>query len=147
MPEPEPEASTFAGSGHDNPHPAARPAAQPEANGRLPRPGAGDPLPAGIAEQIQQRIAEKTDPIDDPEFIAAQQRQISSENVAKGLVALHFSLDSDPLRWFAEIWQPNAYRERDLPRVRDAFTVSGLRSIAKNLDTLADHLDATGGAL
>ena len=109
--------------------------------------GAGDPLPAGIAEQIQQRIAEKTDPIDDPEFIAAQQRQISSENVAKGLVALHFSLDSDPLRWFAEIWQPNAYRERDLPRVRDAFTVSGLRSIAKNLDTLADHLDATGGAL
>ncbi|MGW9196097.1 hypothetical protein [Micromonospora chersina] len=150
MPEPGPEASTSTGPGHDHPHPPARPAAQPEADGRLPRPGAGDPLPAGIAEQIQQRIAEKTrrdSELDDPEAIAAQQRQLSSENVAKGLVALHFALDTDPLRWLAQTWQPDAYRERDLPRVRDAFTASGLRSIAKNLDTIADHLDATGGSL
>lgn len=152
MPEPEP-AVDVAGSGHNHPRPAERPAAQPQAYGRLPQPGAGDPLPAGIAEQIRQRIAEKVradsdlDDLDDPDAIAAQQRQLSSENVAKGLVALHFALDADPLRWLAQTWQPDAYRERDLPRVRDAFTASGLRSIAKNLDTIADHLDRTGGSL
>lgn len=159
MPEPEP-AVDVAGSGHNHPtegeadarlDAAEWSAAASEAPTGASGPvGAGDPLPPGIAEQIRQRIAEKVradSDLDDPEAIAAQQRQLSSENVAKGLVALHFALDSDPLRWLAETWQADAYRERDLPRVRDAFTVSGLRSIAKNLDTLADHLDCTGGSL
>lgn len=162
MPEPEPASSTSAGSGHN--HPAdlpgeadARPAATDadpvarEAPAEFPSSaGAGDPLPAGIAAQIEQRIAEKVRAdrdLDDPEAIEAAHRQRSSESVATALVSLFMRLDPDPVRWLTTTWQPEAYRLRDMPRVRDVFTTTGLRTIAKHLDTIADHLDRTGETL
>jgi ParB-like chromosome segregation protein Spo0J len=87
------------------------------------------------------------DPIDDPEFIARQRREMSTDAVAAALVAINMRLESDPIRWLTETWIPGRYRHRDLPRVRDCFTPDGLRTSAKYLELLADHLDATGGSL
>ena len=87
------------------------------------------------------------DPIDDPEFIKQQRREISTDAVAAALVAIGMQLESDPVRWLNEMWIPGRYRLRDLPRVRDCFTPDGLRTSAKSLELLADHLDATGGSL
>lgn len=80
---------------------------------------------------------------EDPEARA----RASSERIAEALVTLWAQWESDPVGWVAENWRPDAYRIRDLPRVRDVFTPSGLRSIAKSLDVLADDLDQKGASL
>lgn len=159
-PEPEPAGTDVAaGSGHDHlsatgEADARLDAAGPTAASEAPivaAVGAGDnsptgPAPAPSAEHPRTPDRSGPDPLDDPEQVEAAHRQRTSESVAGALVSLLFALDPDPIRWL-EKWQPTAYRNRDLPRVRDAFTTTGLRAIAKHLDTLADHLDHTGGSL
>lgn len=71
----------------------------------------------------------------------------SSEKVGESLAALFLALDPDPVRWVANRWRPNAFANRDLPRVRDAFTSEGLRKLGDHLYALADHLDENGVSL
>jgi hypothetical protein len=71
----------------------------------------------------------------------------SSDLVGQSLAALFLALDPDPIRWVANRWRPNAFAERDLPRVRDAFTSEGLRKLGDHLYALADHLDENGVSL
>jgi hypothetical protein len=71
----------------------------------------------------------------------------SSEKVGVALAALFLALDPDPVRWVANRWRPNAFAQRDLPRVRDAFTSEGLRKLGDHLYALADHLDENGVTL
>lgn len=118
----------------------------------LDRPGSSTPpppVPAPIAglPRTPEGSGPTTDPLDDPQQIEADRRQRSSQDVATALVSLLLRLDPDPIRWLTRTWQPDAYRNRDLPRVRTAFTADGLRLISKHLDTIADHLDRTGGSL
>lgn len=71
----------------------------------------------------------------------------SSEKFGESLAALFLALDPDPVRWVANRWRPNAFANRDLPRVRDAFTSEGLRKLGDHLYALADHLDENGVSL
>lgn len=71
----------------------------------------------------------------------------SSQKVGESLAALFLALDPDPVRWVANRWRPNAFANRDLPRVRDAFTSEGLRKLGDHLYALADHLDENGVTL
>lgn len=87
------------------------------------------------------------DPLDDPDEVERQHRIRSSESVAKALATLLLRLDPDPIGWLETTWMPDAFRERDLPRVRDAFTADGLRRIAKHIESIADRVDRDGGVL
>lgn len=87
------------------------------------------------------------DPLDDPDEVERQHRIRSSESVAKALATLLLRLDPDPIGWLENTWIPDAFRERDLPRVRDAFTADGLRLIAKHIESIADRVDRDGGVL
>lgn len=111
------------------------PALQPE-----PSDAAGAPVdfPAAGAP---------VDPLDDPDEVERQHRIRSSESVAKALATLLLRLDPDPIGWLENTWIPDAFRERDLPRVRDAFTADGLRLIAKHIESIADRVDRDGGVL
>lgn len=80
---------------------------------------------------------------EDPEARALD----ASKRMAEALVTLWAYWEVDPIRWVAENWRANAYALRGLPRVQDVFTPSGLRSIAKSLDVLADDLDQKGATL
>jgi hypothetical protein len=86
-------------------------------------------------------------PLDDPAEIERQHRIRSSESVAKALATLLLRLDPDPIGWLETTWIRDAFRERDLPRVRDAFTADGLRLIAKHIESIADRVDRDGGVL
>lgn len=94
------------------------------------RPSAGSPV----------------NPLDDPEEVERQHRLRSSKSVAEGLVHLYSALDPDPIRWLTK-WVPDAYGNRGIPFVEDILTPEGIRTVAKHLDTLADYLDKTDGAL
>lgn len=135
---------------------AVQPAASEAPTGVAPPVGAGDSTPPPPAQpavpaaglpRTPPEGAGPTNPLDDPTQIEADRRQRSSQDVAAALVSLLLCLDPDPIRWVTRTWQPDAYRNRDLPRVRTAFTTDGLRLISKHLDTIADHLDHTGGSL
>jgi transposase-like protein len=71
----------------------------------------------------------------------------SSAKFGEALAALFLTLDPDPIRWVANRWRPNAFANRDLPRVRDAFTSDGLRKLGDHLYALAEHLDENGVSL
>ena len=160
-PEPGPEGVGVAGPGHDLPSPDEDIAA-----GRTVQFGSVEEMDAALAAVHPQTPARQdtettgspavattggpgrtVDPIDDPEFIAQQQREGSSDAVAEALVAVKMRLEPDPIRWFTETWIPGRYRFRDMPLVRDCFTPDGLRASAKHLELLADHLERTGGSL
>lgn len=94
------------------------------------RPSAGSPV----------------NPLDDPEQVEIDRRERVSARVAAGLVHLHEALEPDPIAWLCE-WMPDAYKGRGAQLVEDTLTPTGLRTIAKHLDTLADYLDKTEGAL
>jgi hypothetical protein len=70
-----------------------------------------------------------------------------SEMVGKALASVYMALDPDPVFWATALWRPAAFRQRDLPRVRDAFTAEGLRTLGDHLHNLADHLDRNGETL
>jgi hypothetical protein len=133
---------------------------------------ASDPIPAPIASEIDRRIAgrvaaqaETAPPgppaaasglfpepapahLDDtPEVVDEEAKRRSSQAFAQSLASLWLVLDPDPVRWIKSRWRPDVYPQRDLPRVRDVFTTTGLRSLAKHIDSIADHLDRTGGTL
>jgi hypothetical protein len=78
--------------------------------------------------------------------VEIDRRERVSARVAAGLVHLHEALDPDPIAWLCE-WMPDAYKGRGAQLVEDTLTPTGLRTIAKHLDTLADYLDKTEGAL
>jgi hypothetical protein len=71
----------------------------------------------------------------------------SSAKVGESLATLFLALDPDPVRWAANRWRPNAFANRDLPRVRDAFTTEGLRQLGDHLYALAEHLEENGISL
>lgn len=103
-------------------------------------PPASRPEPAAPPAPARRQ---SVDLDEDPEARA----QAASKRTAEALVTLWANWETDPVRWVAENWRPDAYHLRDLPRVRDVFTPSGLRSIAKSLDLLADDLDQKGASL
>lgn len=114
---------------------AEQPAAPPTvlgADGRRRQMPAPPPV-----KRAQPRLDE------DPE----ERARYASERIAEALVTLWAQWEVDPVRWVAANWRPDAYRLRGLPRVQDVFTPSGLRSIAKSLDVLADDLDQKGATL
>lgn len=85
-------------------------------------------------------------PLDDPVQIERARRERTSERVAAGLVHLHGALDPDPIRWLTT-WVPDAYKNRGIPYVEDILTPTGIRTVAKHLNVLADYLDKTEGSL
>lgn len=74
-------------------------------------------------------------------------REARSLEFATGVVNVRMRLEPDPVRWYQNVYLHGVYHARDLPRVRDSFTPTGLRQAARFLETLADHLEEIGEEL
>jgi hypothetical protein len=131
------------------------PPSVPEAPRSTPVPGRDESFPAepetrDSLSSTEDGLFDAPSPAHeshDPLVIDEETKRRSSLAFAKSLASLWLALDPDPVNWVATRWRPDVYPERDLPRVRDVFTTTGLRSLAKHIDAIADHLDRTGGAL
>lgn len=131
--------------GHE-PDEAAEDASPPRAEPQPPTGqagGSGTPVEGGRPKPSTGTKKQKLDDPDDAEARAVG----ASQQTAAALVTLWANWETDPVRWVEETWRPDAYQLRDLPKVRDVFTPSGLRAIAKSLDILADELDKKGTTL
>lgn len=108
-----------------------------------PTAGSGAGKSAGPADPDAKRP-----PIDLDDADAAREDQFlrTSRTFEEALANMWLVLDPDPIAWLVNRYRPN-YPLKDLPRVRDAFTVTGLRALSKHLDVIADHLDQTGATL
>lgn len=108
-------------------------------------PMQSDPLPLpGIADAVS---AIKSKLSDKPEIIDEAEAHRSSGQFAAGLAGLWMILDPNPVDWIEKRYRPDAYRDRTLPRVREVFTVDGLRTLADHLNDIADHLESKGVTL
>jgi hypothetical protein len=76
-----------------------------------------------------------------------EMREARSLEFATGLVNVRMRLEPDPVRWYQNVYLHDVYHARNLPRVRDSFTPTGIRQAARFLNELADHLEAIGEEL
>lgn len=147
-----------------------RPAVQPKPAARQPEPQVEPKLayaakPAALSPASEESLTDtdfepwdiepapsastfpQSVPRPEPSPIDEDAAVRSSAKVGESLAALFLALDPDPLLWAEYRWRPAAFGNRNLPRVRDAFTSEGLRKLGDHLYTLADHLDENGASL
>lgn len=76
-----------------------------------------------------------------------EMREARSLEFVTGLVNVRMRLEPDPVRWYQNVYIRGLHHARDLPRVRDSFTPTGIRQAARFLETLAAHLEEIGEEL
>lgn len=116
------------------------PAGDPEYSGGSGERGqaaASVPAPPRTGETDEERAEREV----------REYREARSLEFATGLVNVRMRLEPDPVHWYQTVYIPGLYHARDLPRVRDSFTPTGLRQAAGFLLELADHLDEAGEEL
>lgn len=135
--------------------PQVTPNVSPEAGASSPRINGTDgktypatkPKPAGPKSTSDTQPRSQETPVVPKPAEDEQVARQRSERVAEALVSLWGQLGDDPATWLAQTWRADAYRQRDMPKVRDVFTPAGLRRIATTLTVLADDLDQKGATL
>lgn len=150
-PEPPPTETRAFDPHEDDPEPWPIPAAEverAESVGLVVRPES----PAAEGAESVRPVSPARPPFEssrapEPELVDDDAAERSSAKFGEALAAMFLTLDPDPVRWVANRWRPNAFANRDLPRVRDAFTSDGLRKLGDHLYALADHLDENGVSL
>lgn len=116
------------------------PAAAPERSGWGEGQGpaaASVPAPPRTGETDEERAEREN----------REYREARSLEFAVGLVNVRMRLEPDPVHWYQNVYVHGLYHARDLPRVRDSFTPTGMRQAAGFLLELADHLEQAGEEL
>jgi ParB-like chromosome segregation protein Spo0J len=98
-----------------------------------------------VEEQLQLREAVAA--AKEREQVEAERRQRHSRSFGSDLVSLWSLLDPDPVAFLERTWIPEANPHRTTESAQPVFLPDGLRTVARHLEQLADHLDEEGRTL
>jgi hypothetical protein len=94
------------------------------------------------------RPAPASDEEDEEQRTRREMRERMSVRFCESVVTLSQGIARrDPAKWLDEIYVPGAYKVGNLPRVPECFTPESLKELARQIYTLADHIQESGRQL